>query len=157
KGLLGPLCLAFDPRGRLFVGGITEPGWMAQPDRGGLFRIDYTGELPFEMQSIRVLPRGFRVIFTRPVAPESARVPAAYRIEHSPYEYAGAYGSPDLDRARLRIERVELSADGRSADLITAPLVKDRVYLIEARGVRSAAGKPLVHPAGAYTLNEIPG
>ncbi len=156
RGLLGPLCLAFDPRGRLFVGGITEPGWMAQPDRGGLFRIDYTGEVPFEMQSIRVLPRGFRVIFTRPVAPESARDPAAYRIEHYRYEYTGAYGSPELDRTRLPIERVELAADGRSADLITAPLVKDRVYLIEARGVRSAAGEPLVHPAGAYTLNEIP-
>ena len=36
KGLLGPLCLAFDPRGHLYVGGITEPGWMAQPDRGAL-------------------------------------------------------------------------------------------------------------------------
>lgn len=35
KGLLGPLCLTFDPRGRLWVGSITEPGWMAQPDRGG--------------------------------------------------------------------------------------------------------------------------
>src|SRR5206468_6168765 len=57
RGLLGPLTLAFDPKGRLFVGGITEPGWMAQPDRGALFRIDYTGPVPFEMQSIRVRPR----------------------------------------------------------------------------------------------------
>ena len=43
KGLLGPVTLAFDPRGKLYVGGITEPGWMAQPDRGALFRIDFTG------------------------------------------------------------------------------------------------------------------
>src|SRR6266478_9002428 len=50
KGLLGPVSLAFDPRGRLFVGGITEPGWMAQPDRGALFRVDFTGQTPFEMQ-----------------------------------------------------------------------------------------------------------
>ena len=67
KGLLGPVTLAFDPRGQLYVGGITEPGWMAQPDRGALFRIDFTGEVPFEMQSIHVRPRGFRVVFTKPV------------------------------------------------------------------------------------------
>ncbi|MFO0822641.1 MAG: hypothetical protein U0792_05890 [Gemmataceae bacterium] len=30
KGLLGPVTLAFDPRGKLYVGGITEPGWMAR-------------------------------------------------------------------------------------------------------------------------------
>jgi len=157
RGLLGPLCLAFDPRGRLFVGGITEPGWMVQPDRGALFRIDYTGNLPFEMQSIRALPNGFRVTFTRPVAPDSARDRAAYQIEHYRYEYTGAYGSPELDRTRVAVERVELAADGRSADLIIGPLVKDRVYMIQPRGVRSATGEPLLHPMGAYTLNEIPG
>src|SRR5205823_14830481 len=76
KGLLGPLTLAFDPKGRLYVGGITEPGWMAQPDRGALFRIDYTGEVPFEMKSIRALPHGFRILFTRPADPATARNPA---------------------------------------------------------------------------------
>jgi hypothetical protein len=148
--------LAFDPRGRLWVGGITEPGWMAQPDRGALFRIDFTGPVPFEMQTIRVLPRGFRIVFTAPVAPAAAREAASYRIEHYRYECTGAYGSPELDRTRLTIERVELAADGRSVDLITAPLVKGRVYLIQATGTRSAKGEKLVHPAGAYTLNEIP-
>jgi mono/diheme cytochrome c family protein len=156
RGLLGPLTVAFDPRGRLWVGGITEPGWMAQPDRGALFRIDFTGPEPFEMQTIRVLPRGFRIVFTRPVSALTARDPASYKVEHYRYEYTGAYGSPELDRTAAAVERVELAADGRSVDLITAPLVKDRVYWIEARGVRSAGGEPLVHPAGAYTLNEIP-
>jgi hypothetical protein len=156
RGLLGPLTLAFDPRGRLWVGGITEPGWMAQPDRGALFRIDFTGLGPFEIQTIRVLPRGFRIVFTAPVAPATAREAASYRIEHYRYEYTGAYGSPELDRSRLAIEGVELSSDGLSVDLITAPLVKGRVYLIQAGGVRSAKEEKLVHPAGAYTLNEIP-
>jgi hypothetical protein len=156
KGLLGPLCLTFDPRGRLWVGGITEPGWMAQPDRGALFRIDYTGQVPFEVQTIRVRPRGFRVVFTKPVNPATARDPSAYQLEHYRYEYTGAYGSPELDRTRVPVERVELSADGRSADLTVPSLVKDRVYMIAARGVRSASGEVLVHPVGAYTLNEVP-
>jgi mono/diheme cytochrome c family protein len=156
KGLLGPLTLAFDPRGKLYVGGITEPGWMAQPDRGALFRIDYTGEVPFEVQSIHVLPRGFRLVFTAPVDRRTASDPAAYRLEHHRYEYTGAYGSPELDRTAVKVERAAVSADGRSVDLTTAPLVKDRVYMITAAGVRSTKGEPPVHPTGAYTLNEVP-
>jgi glucose/arabinose dehydrogenase/cytochrome c551/c552 len=156
QGLLGPLTLAFDPRGRLFVGGITEPGWMAQPDRGALFRLDFTGQVPFEMQSIHALPHGFRIVFTAPVSRQTAADPASYRLEHYRYEYTGAYGSPELDRTRVGIERVEVAADGRSVDLRTPALVKDRVYLIEGRGVRSTKGEALVHTAGAYTLNEVP-
>jgi hypothetical protein len=157
KGLLGPVSLAFDPRGKLYVGGITEPGWMAQPDRGALFRIDFTGQTPFEMRSIHAQPQDFRVVFTKPVDPAVAGNPAAYRLEQYRYEYTGAYGSPELDRTAVKAERVRVAADGLSADLTTAPLAKDRVYLLTGAGVRSAAGEGLVHPTGAYTLNEIPG
>jgi mono/diheme cytochrome c family protein len=157
KGLLGPVSLAFDPKGHLYVGGITEPGWMAQPDRGALFRIDFTGRIPFEIQSIHVLPRGFRVVYTRPVTRPSASDPASYRVERYRYEYTGAYGSPELERTGVNVARVSLSEDGRSAELTTSPLVKDRVYLISIPGVRSMDDQALVHPTGAYTLNEIPG
>jgi cytochrome c2/glucose/arabinose dehydrogenase len=156
KGLLGPLVLAFDPGGRLYVGAITEPGWMSQPDRGALFRIDFTGETPFEMRTIRALPRGFRIELTSPASLESARDPASYSIEHYRYEHTGAYGSPELDRTDVPVERIEMHPDAVTVDLLTPPLVKERVYRISARGVRSLGGKPLVHPAGAYTLNQIP-
>ncbi len=156
KGLLGPLALAFDPRGRLFVGGITEPSWMRQPDRGGLFRIDFTGETPFEIQSIQALPRGFRLIFTKPIDPASARRTESYGVEHFRYEYTAAYGSPELDRRRVALDQVELAPDRRSVDLTIDPHSTERVYMVSAAGVRSAAGESLVHPTGAYTLNEIP-
>jgi len=128
---------------------------MAQPDRGALYRIDSTGAVPFEMQTIRALPHGFRIVFTRPVD-RTAAAPTAYKIEHFRYEHSGAYGSPELDRTRVAIEKVAVAADGLSADVRTSALVKDRVYMIQAAGVRSARGEPLVQPAGAYTLNEIP-
>jgi hypothetical protein len=156
KGLLGPVSLAFDPRGRLFVGGITEPGWMAQPDRGALFRIDYTGPVPFEMRSIHARPRGFRIEFTAPADARSAADITSYRLERYRYEYTGAYGSPELDRTAVAVEHAAPSADGRGVELTTAPLVEGRVYLIGAPGVRSPEGEALVHPVGAYTLNEIP-
>jgi mono/diheme cytochrome c family protein len=156
KGLLGPVCLAFDPNGPLYVGGITEPGWMSMPDRGALFRIDFTGEVPFEMQSIHVRPSGFRIVYTRPVDRKTAADPASYQLEHYRYEYTGAYGSPELDRTAVRVVRADVAPDGRSVELMTAGLVPDRVYRFTAAGVRSISGSHLVHASGAYTLNEIP-
>jgi mono/diheme cytochrome c family protein len=158
KGLLGPVSLAFDPaRGPMYVAGITEPGWMAQPDRGALFRIDYTGEMPFEMLSIHVRPRGFKIVFTRPVDLETARRSASYKIEHYRYEYTGAYGSPELDRTPVSVGNVVVAEDGRSVEItLSADLVRDRVYMIGAAGVRSPRGEALVHAIGAYTLNETP-
>lgn len=155
KGLLGPVVLAFDPKGPLWVGSITEPGWMAQPDRGAVYRIEYTGEIPFEMKSLHARPRGFRVVFTKPVDPASA-VPGAFAVEHWRYELTGAYGSPELDRTSVPVRSVTVAADGRSAELDLGGLVRERVYRIAAEGVRSREGGRLVHPEGAYTLNEIP-
>jgi hypothetical protein len=157
KGLLGPVSLAFDPEGHLYVGGITEPGWMAQPDRGILFRLDFTGQTPFEIQSIHVLPQGFRLVFTTPADRQTISSLRSYRIERYRYEYTGSYGSPELDRTTLDLERVTVSADGRSVEVTTsAPLLKDHIYMVGAPGVRAVRGEALVHPAGAYTLNEVP-
>lgn len=158
KGLLGPVCLAFDKnRGHLYVGGITEPGWMAQPDRGAVFRIDYTGKNAFEMKSIHVLPRGFRIVFTTPLDKVKAADAAAYHLEHYRYEYTGAYGSPEYDRTQVKVEKAVVAEDGLSVELTTkVALVKDRVYLISPNGVRSAKGQAALHTTGAYTLNEIP-
>jgi mono/diheme cytochrome c family protein len=156
KGLLGPVSLAFDRRGHLYVGGITEPGWMAQPDRGALYRIDFTSAVPFEMRSIHARPRGFQIALTRPASQESARRSDSYRVEHFRYEYTGAYGSPELDRTTVAIEHVDVAPDGSTIELMTAPLVKDRVYMIRADGVRSTERERLVHDAGAYTVNEVP-
>jgi len=156
ESLLGPLALTFDPKGRLWVGSITQPGWMAQPDRGGLFRIDYTGEPPFEIQSIHVRPKGFRLVFTKTLSPESATGIGSYAIKHFRYEFSGAYGSPELDQTRVLIENIALSEDKKAVDLTTAPLVNDRVYSITANGVRSTPAELLLHATGVYTLKTIP-
>jgi|GEM_PF-290976 len=157
QGLLGPLVLTFDPGGRLYVGSLTQPGWMAQPDRGALFRIDFTGEIPFEIQSIRVLPRGFQLRFTKPVSAISARDPASYSIEHYRYEYTGAYGSPEIDRTPVKVAQVAIGTGDREVDLITGSLVAGRIYSITAHGVKASAGESLVYPTGVYTLNQVPG
>jgi hypothetical protein len=49
-----------------------------------------------------------------------------------------------------------VAADGKSVELVLPALVKDRIYLITARGVRSAKEEGLVNVQGAYTLNDVP-
>ena len=56
----------------------------------------------------------------------------------------------------MTVERAEVAADGRSVELTTAPLVNDRVYMIEVNGVRDTQGAAAVNPIAAYTLNEVP-
>jgi hypothetical protein len=156
-GLLGPLALAFDLEGRLYAGSITEPAWMGQPDRGALYRIEFTGETPFEIQSLHARPAGFEVVFTLPLDIGAAARPAAYDLFHYRYAYGPEYGSPELDRTPVRILAARPGADGRRVELDTGPLEKGRIYRLRAAGIRSAAGEPLVQAEAAYTLNEVPG
>ena len=107
-------------------------------------------------ETSRISPRPRRIVFTSPVDKAKAADIASYKLESYRYEYTGSYGSPELDRANVKIEKVEVTADGKSVELTTTPLVKDRVYLVSVPGVRSASGEVPVHPTGAYTLNEIP-
>ena len=79
-------------------------------------------KLPREVV-IRIRPNGFRIVFTRPVSPETARDPKSYAVESWRYEYTGAYGSPELDRTAVPVARVTVSEDGRSVELQTPPLV----------------------------------
>ena len=156
QGLLGPLVLSFDSRGRLYVGSLTMPGWMGQPDRGAVFRIEFNGEIPFEMQSIHVRPGGFRVRMTRPASIESLSTHASWRVERYRYEYTGAYGSPELDRTPVEILQAKAEGDGLGVELQLTELKPGWVYSIRGIGVRSSRGEPLVHPTGVYTLNEVP-
>lgn len=156
RGLMGPVTVTFDPAGRLWVGSLTEPGWMRQPDRGALYSIEYTGEVPFEIQSIYARPDGFRIHFTAPPNRRAAEA-ISYRIEHYRYEYSSAYGSREFDRTAVPVRSVAMQPDGNFVDLILSALVKGRVYRFDLDiGITSQRGDPLANDRAAYTLNEIP-
>jgi len=156
RGLLGPVTVTFDPSGRLWVGGLTEPGWMRQPDRGALYSIEYTGEVPFEIQSIHARPDGFRIRFTAPPNRRAAEA-ISYRVEHYRYEYTSAYGSREFERTAAPVRSVTVQPGGVDVDLVLPPLVKGRVYRFDLDiGITSERGDPLANDRAAYTLNEIP-
>ena len=155
KGLLGPLCLTFDPKGRLWVGSITEPGWMAQPDRGALYRIDWTGKTPFEIQSIHVLPARFPAGLHQTdcsgqaqpgVVPDRALPLRVHRsVRFTGTGPGGIENRAPRDGGRRPKRRTDHCAAAEG------PGLPDH-----GPGSASAAGEALVHPTGAYTLHEVP-
>ncbi len=152
----GSLALEFGPDGSLFVQG-TDRGWGA---RGGkpfaLERLNWTGKTPFEIHEMHAKHNGFELTFTAPVDPASAAAIASYRMETYTYIYQSSYGSPEVDKTTPTISSAAVAADGRSVRLVVDGLQEGHVHELHLPGVKSADGRPLLHPAAFYTMNTVP-
>ncbi len=142
--------------GALFVGG-SNRGWASRGGKPFTFeRVTWTGQTPFEMQTITAEPDGFTVHFTEPADPATAGDPASYAMDTFTYIYQAEYGSPEVDKTTAQITAAALSEDRKSVRLKIDGLVRGHVHHLEAKGVKSVSGQTLWHPEGWYTLNEIP-
>ena len=152
-GLIGGV---LTERGQLFAGG-SKRGW---PVRGlaesGLQRLDWTGKLPFEVQTIRVRPDGFDLRFTAPVDVTTASQPDSYTVETFTHHYHAEYGSPEIEQADQKVVSATVSADGMGVRIVVSKLVRGHVHEIHLDGVRDRAMQGLIHPVAYYTLNQIP-
>lgn len=151
----GNIAVRLAEDGTLFTGG-SDRGWGA---RGGkqeaLERVRWTGKTPFEVLEMRAKPQGFQLRMTEPVDPASA-VDGSFVMSAHTYIYQPAYGSPEVDQVTPTVKVAAVSADGLTIDLQVEPLTKGHVHELSIKGLRNKAGKPLLHPTGYYTLNEIP-
>lgn len=152
----GVLREAWGPDGSMFVG-MTNRGW---PSTGrapwGLQRLVWTGRVPFEAHRVEARPDGFEITFTAPVDRAAAADRASYTVNGFTYEYHHEYGSPIVGRQAHAVRHVAVSADGLHARLVVDGLRLGYIHEIKMAGVRSAAGAPLLHDVGYYTLNRIP-
>ena len=152
-GLIGG---ALTERGHLFVGG-SKRGW---PVRGlaarALQRLDWSGQVPFEIHSMRVQPDGFVLRFTRPVDAVTARDPRSYTLETFTHHFYGAYGGPEIENTDQHIVSATPSADGLSVRLVVDKLVRGHIHELHLPGLRDRDAQPLLHDVAYYTLNEIP-
>ncbi|WP_080054108.1 c-type cytochrome [Spirosoma aerolatum] len=153
----GVLRMAFAKDGSLFVGE-TNRGWGSAGDANeGLQRLVWNGAIPFEMRTVKAMPDGFEVEFTKPVDRKTAEDLASYRVESFLYKYHPVYGSPTINKEALPIKGVKVSADGLKARLIVGDLRRYYIHQLTLDGVRGAEGSySLVHPIAYYTLNNIP-
>lgn len=140
----------------LFVG-MTNRGWASTgKEPYGIQRLSWTGETPFEVQSIHVQTDGFLLVFTEALDPNTALDPAHYQIKNFTYKYHHVYGSPAIEVQPCQIEKAELAGDRRSVRLVVKGLKKGFVHQINAPGIRNAQGQKLLHDLAFYTLNELP-
>lgn len=153
----GVLRMAWGKDGSLFVGE-TNRGWGSAGDANdGLQRLVWNGIMPFEIQSVKAMPDGFEVSFTKPVDRKSAEDLASYRVESFIYKYHPVYGSPTINKEALPLKGVKVSEDGMKARLIVNDLRRYYIHQLTLDGVRGEEGSfSLVHPIAYYTLNNIP-
>jgi hypothetical protein len=152
----GTLGLEVTADGSMFIGG-TNRGWGS---RGALpfsvERMNWTGKIPFEIHEMRAKPDGFELTFTEPADPATAGDVKSYAMETYTYIFQASYGSPEVDRTAPAIKKAIVADDRKSVRLEIEGLQAGHVHELHSKGVRSAAGLPLLHEAAYYTLNYIP-
>lgn len=142
--------------GSVFVG-LSNRGWSSLgPASYGLQRLVWTGQVPMEIQQMRAQPDGFELVFTKPVNRKSAGDVNAYGLLSHTYRYQAQYGSDDILVQSIPISKADVSEDGLRVRLRAGPLREYFVHSLNANGVRSIQGEPLLHPDAYYTLNRIP-
>lgn len=143
--------------GSMFVG-MTDRGWgSVGPKRFGVQRLLYTGELPFEVATIRAAKDGFIFEFTKPFAPGTAETPNSFTLSTYTYLYRPEYGSPEVQTEQRSIPSITVLND-RTVHLVVDQMKPGFVYEFDAHGVRAAdnVDAPLLHSKAYFTLNVVP-
>jgi len=154
----GIMNVEFTPKGQLIAGGFTtNRQW---PVRGespfAIQRLDWSGEIPFEVREINIRPKGFRLTFTRPVDRKVAAEPGSYALTTYTHNYSAGYGSPEVDHTTPQIREAAVSADGLQVLLAIDGVVEGHIHDFDLSALRGSDGEPLLHRKAYYTVNEIP-
>ncbi|MEA1786184.1 c-type cytochrome [Arenibacter sp. GZD96] len=153
----GVLRMAYGNDGSLYIGE-TNRGWgSAGPKDSGFQRLVWTGDVPMEMKTIKAMPDGFEIEFTKPINRDSAEDLDSYTGRSFTYKYHSVYGSPTINEEDLKIKGVKVSDDLLKVRLVVENLRQYYIYEINTPGVMSLKENlPVLHPQGFYTLNNIP-
>jgi len=152
ENMLGPICLAFTPKGELYVGSLREPAWGGEPEQGAVYRVTDTGTRTFGIQELKAKSDGFEITFFAPPASlADAKDPARYVIKRYHHVFQGAYHSPPSDEETLHVAKAEVLNNGGAVRLtLKEPLIADRIY--EVRTTLPDANPSI----GYYTMNRVP-
>jgi hypothetical protein len=152
----GNVGLEMSPEGSMFVGG-TNRGWGSSgAEPFAIERMDWTGNVPFEIKEMRAKPDGFELVFTKPLNRESASTVDHYKLKTYTYLYRGDYGSPEVDPREPSIKSVKVSEDGLRVRLVVSELTVGHIHDLTLNNVESQEGEPVLHPNAYYTLNYLP-
>lgn len=151
---LGPIAVAFHPRGDLYVGSLYDSGWLGGLNVGDIVKLTPDVDaLPNGIREVRAIPGGFSIELLRPVDRSRAEQPSAYKIAGYTRVWQGDYATPDSGHHTAEVRAARLSRDGREIQLVVAGLKAGFVYDI---ALGEIAATPLWPNVAHYTLTRLP-
>ena len=153
----GVLRMSWANDGSLFVGE-TNRGWGSAGEANeGMQRLYWNSFLPFEMKTVKAMPDGFEIEFTKPIDKKKAANLSSYLVESFNYKYTPVYGSPPVNLKKCPVKGVKVSEDGLTVRIIVGDLKQYYIHKISLDGIRDQdSSYSLVHSTAYYTLNNIP-
>jgi len=153
----GVLRMSWANDGSLFVGE-TNRGWGSAGEANeGMQRLYWNSFMPFEMKTVKAMPDGFEIEFTKPVDKKKATNLSSYLVESFNYKYTPVYGSPTMNLKKCPVKGVKVSEDGLTVRIIVGDLKQYYIHKISLDGIRDQdSSYSLVHSTAYYTLNNIP-
>jgi len=153
----GVLRMSWANDGSLFVGE-TNRGWGSAGEANeGMQRLYWNSFMPFEMKTVKAMPDGFEIEFTKPIDKKKAANLSSYLVESFNYKYTPVYGSPPVNLKKCPVKGVKVSEDGLTVRIIVGDLRQYYIHKISLDGIRDQdSSYSLVHSIAYYTLNNIP-
>ena len=153
----GVLRMSWANDGSLFVGE-TNRGWGSAGEANeGMQRLYWNSFMPFEMKTVKAMPDGFEIEFTKPIDKKKATNLSSYLVESFNYKYTPVYGSPPVNLKKCPVKGVKVSEDGLTVRIIVGDLKQYYIHKISLDGIRDQdSSYSLVHSTAYYTLNNIP-
>ena len=150
------LRLEWGLNGSMYIGQ-SNRGWNSLGTKSySLQRLQWNGNIPFEIKTMSARHDGFTLTFTRPVNLKTATDINSYMLSSYTYPYHSKYGGKETDLIKLTIKSITTDNDKQLIHLEIDGLRAGYVHELHADGVMDSTGQPLVHKAAYYTLNRIP-
>ncbi len=149
---LGNNRVVFSPDETTLYVGQTSRGW-GQPAEG-LQRLAFTGKTPFDVKTMTLTPRGFRLEFTEPLG-DGGLSPDRFQFRRYRYEDTSNYGGDPLDVSDIAVTSVKRT-DGRTVEIELDRLDGGGwVYEMTVAELRSESGQVRRTGLFCYTVNRL--
>ena len=145
--------VVFSADGKTLYLGHTVRGW-GKPGEG-LTRISYGGKTPFDVHSINITKKGFKLNLTQDIAPEKASKDLI-SVKSYWYEDKWSYGGPKKDPREEKITGISATKGAISIELEN--MEAGRVYELnfsKDKPLENLSGQSLVNNTFYYTANQL--
>ena len=141
--------LCFSPDKKTLYVGQTMRGWGKLAE--GLQRIAWRGKAPFDVHTMSLTPRGFRLSFTRPLA-ANVENQGGFKLKTYHYQNTGNYGGDKLDVETIKPGRIIRRSDTVLDIEIPEIRAGGQVYELKL-DLRDRDGNELWADTFCYTIN----